>query len=277
MKVNKKVICLGLALSMAVSFGMPAGSGGSAVAEAKKTTKKITIKASKVKLNKKKVTITLDENAAKTVTLKVKKASKKVTWKTSDKKIAVVKKTNGKKKQNAVIQGKKEGTCTITAKVGKKKLKCQVTVKKGAPVEGPAESTQPVQPVEPAKVITQGAIGMYVTSATATGNSVTVTVNFYNGTDSETWWGRPYWINKWENEKWVRLKWYNSYYDVEEDDVAFAMDIQYIEPNTEVTKTYTMETKQNFTSGKYYIATQLGTVNKEAFVNNVDYFWLNME
>lgn len=55
-------------------------------------------------------------------TLKVKNYTKKVKWSTSNKKVA---KVNSKGKVTAVGLG----TCTITAKVGSKKLKCKVTVK----------------------------------------------------------------------------------------------------------------------------------------------------
>lgn len=60
----------------------------------------------------------------KTTTLSIKNEQKKqkVSWSTSDKKIATVKK--GK------ITAKKAGTCTITAKIADTKLTCKVTVKK---------------------------------------------------------------------------------------------------------------------------------------------------
>ena len=75
--------------------------------------------ASKVKLNRKKATITV----GKSVTLKVKNAKKKVKWSTSNKKVATVNK-KGK------VTGEKAGKATITAKVGRQKYKCKVTVKK---------------------------------------------------------------------------------------------------------------------------------------------------
>lgn len=75
--------------------------------------------AQKVKLNKKKVTIYV----GKTTTLKLKNNKKKIKWSTSNKKVATVSK-KGK------VKGKKAGKATITAKVGKKKYKCKVTVKK---------------------------------------------------------------------------------------------------------------------------------------------------
>lgn len=82
--------------------------------------------AIKGKLNKKKVTIA----TGKSVTLKVKKkGSAKVTFSSSKKKVAKV-------SRKGKVTGLKKGKATITAKVRKgrkvKKLKCKVTVVKGA-------------------------------------------------------------------------------------------------------------------------------------------------
>ena len=75
-------------------------------------------KVKKPKLNKKKVTLYV----GKSVRLKVKGAGKKVKWKSSNKKIATVS-SKGK------VKAKKKGKAKITAKFGKKKLVCRVTVK----------------------------------------------------------------------------------------------------------------------------------------------------
>lgn len=75
--------------------------------------------ASKVKLNKTKMTLYI----GKPQTLKITGTSKTVTWSSSDKNVATVSK-KGK------VTGKSTGKATITAKVGKKKYKCSVTVKK---------------------------------------------------------------------------------------------------------------------------------------------------
>ena len=91
--------------------------------------------ATKVKLNKTKVTVTV----GKSVKLKVKGTKVKVKWLTSNKKVAVVKK--GK------VTGKKAGKAVITAKVGKKAYKCKVTVKKAIKEQ---ETTKPVETVKPA-------------------------------------------------------------------------------------------------------------------------------
>ena len=91
--------------------------------------------ATKVKLNKTKVTVTV----GRSVKLKVKGTKVKVKWLTSNKKVAVVKK--GK------VTGKKAGKVVITAKVGKKAYKCKVTVKKAVKEQ---ETTKPVETVKPA-------------------------------------------------------------------------------------------------------------------------------
>jgi hypothetical protein len=71
----------------------------------------------KVKLNKTKATLV----AGKTVQLKVQNSKKKVTWKSSNGKVATVSK-------KGLVTAKAPGKATITAKVGKKNLKCAVTV-----------------------------------------------------------------------------------------------------------------------------------------------------
>ena len=97
MKQAKKILAVVLALVLSISL-LPA-TGVSAASK-------------KVKLNKTKATIYV----GKTVTLKVKNTKKKVKWSTSNKKVATVTK-KGK------VKGKKAGKATITAKVGKKKIK----------------------------------------------------------------------------------------------------------------------------------------------------------
>jgi hypothetical protein len=71
----------------------------------------------KAKLNKTKATLV----AGKTVQLKVQNSKKKVTWKSSNGKVATVSK-------KGLVTAKAPGKATITAKVGKKNLKCAVTV-----------------------------------------------------------------------------------------------------------------------------------------------------
>ncbi len=94
------ILCFALTLSMLVKPEL---------SEAKKA---------KPRLNKKKVTLYV----GKSVRLKVKGTKKKAKWKSSNKKVAVVS-SKGK------VSAKKKGTARITAKIGKKKLVCRVTVK----------------------------------------------------------------------------------------------------------------------------------------------------
>lgn len=109
MKKAKRFLVLTLLLIMAVSFGMIKDQTD---ASAKKVT---------ISLNKKKRTL----QVGKTFKLKarVKPAKKKVTFKSSNKKIASVSK-------KGLVKGKKKGKATITAKVKgtKKKATCKVTV-----------------------------------------------------------------------------------------------------------------------------------------------------
>lgn len=72
-----------------------------------------------VKINK----TTKSLAVGQTYQLKVSGTSKKVTWSTSNKKVVTVT-SKGK------ICAKKAGTATVTAKVGSKKYKCKVTVKR---------------------------------------------------------------------------------------------------------------------------------------------------
>ena len=110
-KTMSAILCAALVISL-----VPAGSADA---------------AKKAKLDKKKVSV----EVGKTVKVKVKNSVKKakVTWKTSDKKVAAIaKKVTKGKKASVTIKGVAEGTAKIKAtyKVGKKKTKltCNVTV-----------------------------------------------------------------------------------------------------------------------------------------------------
>ena len=138
----KKSRILAVILSLAMVFSMAGISGFNVSAAAK--------------LNKKKITISVGQ----TVKLKVKKNSKKVKWKSSNKKIVTVSK-KGK------IKGKKVGKATITAKIGKKKLKCKVkvvakktkndkTVKPANPSQVPAQTTKAPNKPQPPVTTTKG-------------------------------------------------------------------------------------------------------------------------
>ena len=79
--------------------------------------------AATVKLDQKNITLTAGER----FTLNLKGTGKKATCTSSNKRIATV------TKKGCNVVTKKAGKVTITAKVGNKKVKCKVTVKKAAP------------------------------------------------------------------------------------------------------------------------------------------------
>ena len=135
MRIIKKSIAAVLCAAMVITLA-PASAG-----------------AAKKPSLKKKVSVAVDA----TTTIKVKNAAKKakVTWKTSDKKVAkIAKKVTKGKKASATIKGVAEGTAKINAtyKVGKKKTKltCKVTVTAAVvvPTAGPATNAPSVAPSE---------------------------------------------------------------------------------------------------------------------------------
>lgn len=75
--------------------------------------------AAKPSLNRKRVTLSV----GKKITLKVKNNKKKVKWSSSREKVASV-------TSRGVVRARKKGTAKITAKVGKTKYTCRVTVVK---------------------------------------------------------------------------------------------------------------------------------------------------
>ena len=101
----------------------------------------------KVKLNKKKLVLTVGKKAK----LKVKGTKKKVKWSSSKKKIATVTK-------KGVVKAKKKGTAKIVAKIGKKKYTCKVVVKAKVtakpgtiPSKNPQVSDNPSQTTQPSE------------------------------------------------------------------------------------------------------------------------------
>lgn len=83
------------------------------------------IEAAAPKLNKKKATV----KEGKTMTLTVKYPTTNVKWTSSNSRVVRIMKQTGKKRSKATLKGMKKGTATITAKIGKKKLKAKITVK----------------------------------------------------------------------------------------------------------------------------------------------------
>lgn len=117
------VFVLTLALMLAGSCCGSLTGSGSAFAASKSA------HTSKVKLSRTSITMA----AGSTAKLRVKKPHKKVRWSSSDKRIVTVSKRSGKYKQSVVLKAVgRTGSCRIVAKVGKKTLKCRVTVKPSA-------------------------------------------------------------------------------------------------------------------------------------------------
>lgn len=105
LKKAMRCLCLVLALALLLPSVMPEAIPASRA------------EAASVKLSKTKATLTVGQK----YTLSVKGTKAKVTWSSSDKKVATVSK--------GVVKAKKEGTAVITAKAGKKKMTCKVTVR----------------------------------------------------------------------------------------------------------------------------------------------------
>lgn len=99
MKRNKKILSLITVLLLIVCMAVPVSAAG--------------------KINKKKATLKVGQ----TLQLKVTGTKGKVKWTSSKKSVATV-------SSKGRVKAKKKGSATITAKVGKKKYTCKVTVKK---------------------------------------------------------------------------------------------------------------------------------------------------
>lgn len=91
---------------------------------------------SKIKISNSKITLTVGQSKP----LKVKGTKKKPKWSSSKKSVATVSK-KGK------VVAKKTGSATITAKIGKKKYKCKVTVKNKKKTQNIAKPTTPTTTV----------------------------------------------------------------------------------------------------------------------------------
>lgn len=105
--------------------------------------------AATAKINKSSLTLTKGSQ----YNLKVKGTSEKITWKTSNKKVAIV-------NQSGKVTAVKTGKAKITAKVKSKKLICQIIVKK----KKPATTQKPV--ITQAPITTQTPIRTQTPAAT---------------------------------------------------------------------------------------------------------------
>lgn len=104
-KQAMRCLCLALALTLLAPSVIPEAIPASQA------------EAASVKLSKTKATLAVGQK----YTLSVTGTKAKVTWSTSNAKVATVSK--------GAVKAKKEGTAVITAKVGGKKLTCKITVK----------------------------------------------------------------------------------------------------------------------------------------------------
>lgn len=115
--------------------------------------------AASPRLNKKKVTLRVGQTAK----LKVKGSKKKVKWFSTRKSVCTVSK-------KGLVKAKKKGTATVKAKVGRKTLKCKVTVKAKAASKAPGNTPTKVK-----------ATGMQIVGASkvlAPGGSMQLSVKF---------------------------------------------------------------------------------------------------
>ncbi len=110
-----KAVLLSMAImaTSCISMNVPADSA--VIADA----------ATKIKLNKTKLTLHVGYAYEETYHLKITGTNKKAKWSTSNKNIAAV-------SQKGKVTAKRIGKAVITAKVNNKELKCSVIVKKGS-------------------------------------------------------------------------------------------------------------------------------------------------
>ena len=223
-------------------------------------TASVQAKRAGMSLSKKKLTLTLGKKSTATATLKVKNPAQKIVWKNSNKKIAVIKKTTGKKKQTIVLQAKKAGKTVITAKVGAKKFKCRVVVKK-AKTEEKKDVTN---------VVTPGAVGVYATSATASGSAISVNVKFYNGSDVNATFSYQFSIEKLENGQWIKVQ--------SAKDMIIPAVMGLIKPQGQAEASFVIsETKEPVTSGTYRINTDLARQDGTPVNNSSTEFVLTVQ
>ncbi len=262
MKGKRKVISFMLSICLVlVACGYSLGTTGKSVQAAK--SKKVVMKQAQKKLKISKKKVTMQPDGKKKLTLKVSNAKKKVSWKSSDKKVAVINKTKGKKKNQAVILAKGEGCCNIIARAGKQKVICKVTVKSPNTSDSVPDDT--ITPIA-----SKGAVGVYVTSATATGKSITVKVKIYNYTDKMAHFGYAFSIDKWSEGKWV---------EVESAELLCFPAVAMIIPgqNDSIEFTYSMpKAKEEFVTGKYKINTSLSAGDNTPVYNSAE-FWLSVK
>lgn len=142
-------------------------------------------------------------------TLKVANPTAKVKWKSSNRNIATVLGSTGRKNEIAtIVSGNKTGTCTITAFVEKKSYKCRVTVKKD-------------------KKISRAAL----VSVEQTKNEIVVVARINNKSQGTLRCGQDYWLEKFSKGKWKKVP-------INKDNISEFESVAYLlKPNSRVTRT----------------------------------------
>ncbi len=142
-------------------------------------------------------------------TLKVENPKAKVKWKSSNRKIASVLGTTGRKNEIAtIVSGNKTGTCTITALVGKKEYKCRVTVKKD-------------------KKISRATL----VSVKQTKNEIVIVARINNKSQGTLRCGQDYWLEKFNKGKWKKVS-------VNKDNMSEFESVAYLlKPNSGLIRT----------------------------------------
>lgn len=105
MKINKRILSIITILLLIVCMAVPASAAG--------------------KISKKKATLKVGQS----LQLKITGTKGKVKWTSSKKSVATV-------SSRGLVKAKKKGSATITAKIGKKKYICKITVKKNSNSNG---------------------------------------------------------------------------------------------------------------------------------------------
>ena len=171
MEKAKKFLVIAMIAVMASAFGV-------VTCQTQSSAKKVTIS-----LNKKKCTLQVGKTVKLKAKVKPSKKKKKVTFKTSNKKVATVSK-------KGVVKGKKAGKTTITAKIKgtKKKAVCKVTVKKNStprpPVTPPAPTPVNTDVLASAVTLDKNSITLYAGRT----ETLTAAVTPENTTNKAIYW-----------------------------------------------------------------------------------------
>lgn len=207
MEIFMKRKKIGLGILLTAMLLVLSVSGISGVSDAGK----VEAASAKVSINKKKATM----KVGKKLTLKVKNATKKVIWSTSNKSVVRIRAKKGSNKQNATIQAVKSGKATITAKVGSKRLRSKITVSHVHRFTIPPTCTQPRRCACGATA--DGALGHSWTAATCTQPSVCTRCRATTGVKADHNYLRGYcrYCEKMDLQFFVQMRIANTGYETE--------------------------------------------------------------